>query len=96
MKSKTLVVLSLVAAVLCMMAAYQSVRSELPSFVTAKARVACEPDVRRLCRVQDASYNNIRACIKTNWRRLSSDCQYEIVSVMPQIEAYEKRRAKKK
>jgi hypothetical protein len=68
---------------------------ELPSFVTAKARAACEPDVRRYCVKGSVNYNTIKTCIRKNWDKMSNDCQYEIVSILPQIEAYEKRKASK-
>lgn len=64
---------------------------ELPSFVTAKARAACERDVRKYCvKGGGVNYNTIKTCIRRNWDKMSNDCQYEIVSLLPEIEKYEK------
>jgi len=67
--------------------------ADLPTFVTAKARAACESDVRRLCvRSSNVKYSTVKACVKKHWDKLSDDCQYEIVSLLPKIEEYEKRK----
>ena len=85
---------AVIALALAFYFCYEARAVELPSFVTAKARAACEADVRRYCAKGKVSYNTIKNCIRKNWDKMSSDCQYEIVSLLPEIERYEKMKNK--
>lgn len=69
---------------------------ELPDFVTAKARAVCERDVRKFCVKPGIKINfsTIKSCVRRNFDAMSMDCRVEIVSLLPQIEAYEKRAKK--
>lgn len=83
---------------LVLMLAASPVSAEgLPDFVTAKARAACEKDVRRVCVKggEKVTYQHLKSCISKNFKKMNNDCQYEIVSLLPEIEKYEQRKARK-
>lgn len=61
----------------------------------APMRRACESQLRRYCSGPE-TYENVKACIKKSWERLDNNCQYEITSLVPLIQAYEERKARQR
>jgi hypothetical protein len=67
----------------------------LPPYVTAAARAACETDVRRYCVKGHTNFNAVKGCVAKHFKKMNMNCQTEIVNLLPQIEAYEKRKRNK-
>ena len=93
--SKTVerILLAIALAALLALVFYETATAvELPSFVTAKARAVCERDVRKYCVKPGVKINfsTIKNCVRRNFDAMSMDCRVEIVSLLPEIEKYEK------
>ena len=91
-------IMALLASLILSIAVICSAKAvELPSFVTAKARAVCERDVRKFCVKPGVQINfsTIKNCVRKNFDSMSMDCRVEIMSLLPEIEKYEKLQRKK-
>lgn len=75
-----LVSAAVVASLWAGSAAANDDKYKVPSEVTPVLRQACEADVRRLCsKLPDPTVTHVKRCIASNFLRLNSRCQKEIV-----------------
>lgn len=52
---------------------------EMPKEITPAIRAACETDVRRLCIRDDSTVATVKSCVYSNFARLNSSCQFQLI-----------------